>query len=115
MDTPMTPIEKSNLKDSIPQLSLNQQNGILKIVQDSCPQSRSGEVFEFELDMLTVRKCRELEKYVEGCIKENIKKKKRKDADKLRRDKQREIKQAPARQPTTASMSQVAPSAATQQ
>lgn len=111
----MTPIEKSNLKDSIPQLSLNQQNGILKIVQDSCPQSRSGEVFEFELDMLTVRKCRELEKYVEGCIKENIKKKKRKDADKLRRDKQREIKQAPARQPTTASMSQVAPSAATQQ
>jgi len=34
--------------------------------------------------------CRELEKYVEQCIKENIKKKKRKDADKLRRDKQRQ-------------------------
>jgi hypothetical protein len=43
--------------------------------------------------MLTVRKCRELEKYVENCIKENHKKLKRKEADKVRRDKQRESKQ----------------------
>jgi hypothetical protein len=32
MDTPMTPAEKSQLKDSIPHLTLPQQNGILKIV-----------------------------------------------------------------------------------
>lgn len=56
----MTTAEKSELKDSIPLLTLPQQNGILKIVQDSCPQSAKDEVFEFELDMLTVRKCREL-------------------------------------------------------
>jgi hypothetical protein len=40
--------------------------------------------------MLPVRKCRELEKYVEACTKENKKKAKRKEADKFRRDKQRE-------------------------
>jgi hypothetical protein len=58
-------------------------------------------VFEFELDMLTVRKCRELEKYVDGCIKENKKKAKRKEADKVRRDKQRESRQvSQPRQPT---------------
>ncbi len=92
-DTPMTPQEKSFLKDSIPQLTLSQQNGILNIVRDSCPQPAQGEVFEFELDMLPVRKCRELEKYVENCIKENAKKAKRKEADKVRRIKQRESKQ----------------------
>ncbi len=42
--------------------------------------------------MLPVRKCRELEKYVENCIKENAKKAKRKEADKVRRIKQRESK-----------------------
>jgi len=87
MDVPMTPAEKSQLKDSIPLLTLAQQNGILEIVRDSCPQSNKAEVFEFELDMLTVRKCRELEKYVNDCIKENKKKAKRKEADKVRRDK----------------------------
>jgi hypothetical protein len=43
--------------------------------------------------MLSVKKCRELEKYVDNCIKENKKKMKRKEADKVRRDKQRESKQ----------------------
>ena len=33
----MTPAEKTKLKDSIPLLTNNQQNGILDIVQDSCP------------------------------------------------------------------------------
>ncbi len=42
--------------------------------------------------MLPIRKCRELQKYVENCIKENKKKAKRKEADKLRREKQKEIK-----------------------
>jgi hypothetical protein len=37
--------------------------------------------------MLSIRKCRELEQYVEKCIKENKKKAKRKEADKLRREK----------------------------
>ena len=92
MDTPMTSKEKSALKDSIPELTFSQQSGILQIVQDSCNNKSQGEVYEFELDMLSVRKCRELEKYVSECIKENIKKKKRKDADKKRRENQRNIK-----------------------
>ena len=42
--------------------------------------------------MLPVQKCRELEKYVESCLKENVKKAKRKEADKVRRIKKRESK-----------------------
>lgn len=52
--------------------------------------------------MLTIRKCRELEKYVDNCIKENKKKMKRKEADKVRRDKQRESKMSISRLPATA-------------
>jgi len=37
MNTPMTSKEKQALKDSIPELTMPQQTGILKIVQDSCP------------------------------------------------------------------------------
>ena len=94
MDTPMTSKEKQSLKDSIPELTMPQQTGILEIVQDSCPKNTQGEVYEFELDSLPVRKCRELEKYVEQCIKENEKKRKRKEADKTRRERHRQNKPA---------------------
>ena len=92
MEIPMSKQEKQTLKDSIPRLNMTQQTGILTIVQESLPKTAQGEVYEFELDMLPVRKCRELEKYVNDCIKENIKKTKRKEADKIRRDKQRSTK-----------------------
>jgi len=89
----MTLEEKSQLKNSIPMLTQSQQNGIIQIVQQCIPQNNKGDVFEFELDQLPTRKCRELENYVKGCLKENAKKQKRKEADAKRREKQKSSKQ----------------------
>ena len=78
--------EKTQLKNSIGMLTPDQQRGIIAIVADCINQNGSGgEVFEFELDQLPTRKCRELEAYVKKCISINIKKEKRKQADALRR------------------------------
>jgi hypothetical protein len=74
-------------------LTQSQQNGIIQIVQQCIPQNNKGDVFEFELDQLPTRKCRELENYVKGCLKENAKKQKRKEADAKRREKQKSSKQ----------------------
>jgi hypothetical protein len=43
-----------------------------------CINQNNNEIFEFELDQLPTRKCRELEAYVRKCIQINIKKEKRK-------------------------------------
>lgn len=76
--------EKTQLKNSIGMLTSDQQRGIINIVSECINQS-NGEVFEFELDQLPTRKCRELEAYVKKCISINIKKEKRKQADAARR------------------------------
>ena len=46
-----------------------------------CVNPNGSEVFEFELDQLTAKKCRQLENYVKLCIQQNTKKEKRKIAD----------------------------------
>jgi hypothetical protein len=63
----MTLDEKNHLKNSIGQLSPDQQRGIIDIVAD-CINQNGGEIFEFELDQIPPRKCRQLEKYVKQCI-----------------------------------------------
>ena len=63
----MTMEEKTILKNNIGALTPEQQRGIIQIVAD-CINTAAGEVFEFELDQLPVRKCRELEQYVKKCI-----------------------------------------------
>jgi hypothetical protein len=83
-DKPMNIEEKNALKNNIGQLNEEQQRGIILLVQDVLSQN-GGEVFEFELDQLPPRKCRELENYVKKCISANLKKEKRKIADQLRR------------------------------
>jgi hypothetical protein len=76
--------EKTQLKNSIGMLTPEQQRGIISIVSE-CINQNNNEVFEFELDQLPTRKCRELEVYVKKCISLNIKKEKRKQADAARR------------------------------
>ena len=83
-DRPMNLEEKNQLKLNIGQLTPDQQRGIINIVAD-CINQNGGEVFEFELDQLPPRKCRELETYVRKCISINQKKEKRKIADQQRR------------------------------
>ncbi len=90
-DKNMTMEEKTVLKQHIGQLTSDQQRGIIDIVRDCINQS-SNEIFEFELDQLPSRKCRELEQYVKKCIQTNVKKEKRKMADRARRDAQKNNK-----------------------
>jgi hypothetical protein len=66
-DKPMTVQEKTILKESIVHLTPDQQRGIINIVAD-CINQNNSEVFEFELDQLPPKKCRELEFYVKKCI-----------------------------------------------
>jgi hypothetical protein len=80
--------EKNQLKNSIGLLTEEQQRGIINLVQD-CLTTNGGEVFEFELDQLPAKKCRELENYVKKCLSVNQKKEKRKIADRVRRDAQK--------------------------
>jgi hypothetical protein len=87
MDTPMNHQEEAALRDNIGKLTPDQANKIVQMVQDCLPKKPNSEVFEFELKMLPVRKCRELEKFVETCIKENQKREARREADRLRREK----------------------------
>ena len=65
-DKPMTMDEKTQLKSNINYLTQEQQRGIILIVQD-CINHNSNDVFEFELDQLPLRKCKELEIYVRKC------------------------------------------------
>ena len=110
MNTPMNGREKQALKESIPELTHQQQSGILDIVRDACDNNGAkDDVFEFELDQLPVHKCRELQKYVERCIKENIKKDKRKQADFKRREEKKKRQQEETPQPPTQSHMQVEP------
>ena len=83
-DRPMSLEEKNELKNNIGKLTADQQRGIIDIVRE-CINQNGGEVFEFELDQLPPRKCRELETYVKSCIQINNKKEKRKIADQQRR------------------------------
>eukprot|EP00347_Sterkiella_histriomuscorum_P022025 403331949 len=96
-DKPMTPQEKSILKDFIGQLTPEQQRGIIEIVADIVGQNNS-DIFEFELDSLPNRKCRELDVYVRKCMSLNQKKQKRKEADALRRQQQKAMAQKPSGQ-----------------
>jgi len=69
-DKPMNIDEKNQLKNSIGLLTEEQQRGIINLVQD-CLSTNGGEVFEFELDQLPPKKCRELENYVKKCLSVN--------------------------------------------
>ena len=88
----MTLEEKNELKANINKLTPDQQRGIIDIVRD-CINQNGSDVFEFELDQLPPRKCRELEQYVKTCIQINNKKEKRKIADQQRRQQQKQLKQ----------------------
>ena len=69
---PMTVEEKNRLGNDIRNLNKEQLKGIIKILSesDSYPKSK---YFEFDIDKLSNKKLRELEKYVKDCININRK------------------------------------------
>ena len=50
------------------------QRGIILILSD-CIQPNNSQTFEFELDAIPPRKCRELDQYVKICLKQGTQKK----------------------------------------
>jgi len=83
--------EQAALIESISTLNQKQTEGILDIVKEFAHSNESMEV-SFELAQLPVEKCRALQNYVKNCIKENERKRKRKEQDKIRRQQKREAK-----------------------
>ncbi|CDW80723.1 UNKNOWN [Stylonychia lemnae] len=69
-DRPLNPEEKDLLKYLIVRLTPEQQRGIIDLIKDTINKN-ADEVFEFELDQLPIRKCRELDAYVKSCNKIN--------------------------------------------
>jgi len=82
----MSPEDKNRLKNNINLLNQDQKKKVVPIVKKCLQgQGNNNPIFEFELDQLTNECLRELESYVDKEIKSNEKKRKRKEADKLRR------------------------------
>ena len=71
---PMTVEEKNKLGNDIRNLTKEQLKGIIKILNesDSYPKTK---YFEFDIDKLSNKKLRELEKYVKDCMNINLKNK----------------------------------------
>ena len=71
---PMTVEEKNKLGNDIRNLNREQLKGIIKILNesDSYPKTK---YFEFDIDKLSNKKLRELEKYVKDCMNINLKNK----------------------------------------
>lgn len=71
LDKPLSNAEKNTLGNAIRNLTPDQLKGIVNILSDSLvidPQSR---FFEFDIETLSTRKLRELERYVKQCLKNN--------------------------------------------
>ena len=84
----MSAEDKNRLKNNIGLLTQDQKKKVVPIVKKCLQgQGNNNPIFEFELDQLTNECLRELEQYVDKEIKSNEKKRKRKEADKLRRQK----------------------------
>jgi len=67
---PMTLEEKQNLGNLIKNLNKEQLRGIIRIVTEG-NNIVNSKYFEFDIDKLSIKKLRELEKYVKNCLSSN--------------------------------------------
>lgn len=67
-DRPMTLQEKKALGQSIRALQPQHLRGLLNIIKDSLPANIQGTELEFDIDTLSPKVCRDLEKYVKQCF-----------------------------------------------
>lgn len=68
-EKPMTITEKNLLGNNIRQLNADQMKGIINILSDQCMLDENSKYFEFDIDKLTTKKLRELERYVKKSLK----------------------------------------------
>ena len=69
---PMTVEEKNQLGNNIRSLNKEQLKGIIRILSENVPNQKS-KYFEFDIDQLSTKKLRELEKYVKECLSSSSK------------------------------------------
>ena len=67
-NTPMTLDEKKALGENIGKLNIEELKGIIKIIQNHTVRDKKVKYLEFDIDKLSVKKCRELESYVRACL-----------------------------------------------
>ena len=72
-EKPMTMNEKNILSNNIRSLSTEQMKGIINLLCDQYPLEKNSKYFEFDIEKLSTKKLRELEKYVKKCITKNKK------------------------------------------
>ena len=68
-EKPMTITEKNLLGTNIRLLSQDQMKGIINILSDQYSSETKSKYFEFDIDTLSTKKLRDLEKYVKKCLK----------------------------------------------
>jgi hypothetical protein len=68
-DKPMSIQEKNILGNNIRNLPPEQLKGIVTILSDSLHVDSKKKFFEFDIETLSTRKLRELDKYVKSCMK----------------------------------------------
>lgn len=72
-EKPLTINEKNSLGSSIRNLNKTQMKGIINILADQDSLDQNQKFFEFDIEKLSTKKLRELEKYVKKCLKTNHK------------------------------------------
>lgn len=68
-EKPMTMTEKNQLGTNIRMLNPEQLKGIIKLLSDSLNVDQHSKYFEFDIEALSNKKLRDLEKYVKNCLK----------------------------------------------
>jgi len=68
-EKPMTMAEKNQLGTNIRMLNPEQLKGIIKLLSDSLNVDQHSKYFEFDIEALSNKKLRDLEKYVKNCLK----------------------------------------------
>jgi hypothetical protein len=68
-EKPMSPDEKTQLGNNIRNLNPDQLKGIVNILADSLVVDKNKKFFEFDIETLSIRKLRELDKYVKSCMR----------------------------------------------
>lgn len=67
-DKPMSLQEKKVLGQNIRALQPQHLRGLINIIKDSLPKDIQGTELEFDIDTLSPKVCRELERYVKQCL-----------------------------------------------
>ena len=71
-EKPMSIVEKNQLGTNIRMLNPDQLKGIIRLLSDSLSVDQNSKYFEFDIESLSNKKLRELDKYVKQSLKQKL-------------------------------------------